>query len=319
MELRQIRTFVHVAELGSISAAAERLHMAQPALSRHLQALEQELGVRLFQRHGRGVALTPAGTMLLSRSTGVLRELDGMREDLRNAAEKPCGRVSFALPPTVAEFLCGPLVEHFSRSFPQVQLSISTGYSGYVLDWLQRGMVDVAVLYDVAASPMLRLRALLPERLHLIEHRQDVATPAGAVPVEALFERRLILPRPQHGLRRLLDAVAARKGMTLMPVIEVDSLPLQLDLVRRGFGSTVLPAAAAHADISAGRLAARALIAPEVTRHLVLATPIDRPPTSAARLFVEAIEETTRSLVASGVWDSPVPDHVQPPMPAKHS
>lgn len=319
MELRQIRTFVHVAELGSISAAAERLHVAQPALSRHLQALEQELGVRLFQRNGRGVVLTDAGKLMLARSAGVLRELDGMREDLHNAAEAPRGQVSFALPPTVAEILCGPLVERFSSRFPQVQLSISTGYSGYVLDWLQRGVVDVAVLYDVAASPAMRLRALLPERLHLIERREDGAAGAPSVPVEALFARRLILPRPQHGLRLLLDAVAARQGMTFAPVIEVDSLPLQLDLVRRGFGSTVLPAAAAHADISAGRLVAHPLVAPEVTRQLVLATPIDRPPSRAAQHFVEAVEETARSLAVSGVWGGPAPGEINSSMPDRHN
>lgn len=319
LELRQIRTFVHVAELGSISAAAERLHVAQPALSRHLQALEQELGVRLFQRHGRGVSLTAAGNLLLSRSTGVLRELDGMRDDLRKAEDEPSGQVSFALPPTVAEVLCGPLVERFSCRFPQVRVSIATGYSGYVLDWLQRGVVDVAVLYDVVAAPTLRLQRLLTERLHLIRRPEDMAAASGGVAVETLFEQRLILPRAQHGLRRLLDAVAAEKGRELTPVIEVDSLPLQLDLVRRGFGATVLPAGAAYADIKAGRLVAQALVAPDVTRQLVLATPVDRPASRAARFFVEAIEETTRSLVESGMWGGAAPEPVQPAMPIGHS
>lgn len=316
MDLRQIRTFVHVAELGSISAAAERLHVAQPALSRHLQALEHELGVRLFERHGRGVALTNAGTLLLSRSTGVLRELDEIRTDLRNAADEPRGQVSFALPPTVAEVLCGPLVERFSSRFPQLQLSISTGYSGYVLDWLQRGVVDVAVLYDITASPALRLRPLLLERLHLIAPGTGTAAEAEPLPIDVLASRRLILPRPQHGLRRLLDAIAARQGLTLVPVIEVDSLPLQLDLVRRGFGSTVLPAAVAHADIRAGRLAAHAL---DVTRQMVLATPIDRPLSPAAQHFVKAVEETARDLSGTGVWAGPAADGTPAPMPAGHN
>lgn len=312
MDLRQLRTFVHVAELGSISAAAERLHVAQPALSRQLQALERDLGVRLLQRHGRGVALTEAGSHLLARSTNVLHALDEIREELRETGDASHGQVSFALPPTVAEVLCGPLVERFSRRFPQVRLSISTGFSGYVLDWLQRGLADVAVLYDVAASPTLRLRPLAPERLYLVEPAAGGAH--APVPVAELARRPMILPRPQHGLRRVLDMAATRLGLTLVPVIEVDSLPLQLDLVRRGFGATVLPLAAVHAEIAASRLMARPLVAPQVTRQLVLATPLDQPLSRATRHFVEAVEQTARHLAETGLWRH----EEAPPMPAEH-
>lgn len=321
VDLRQIRTFVHVAELGSISAAAERLHVAQPALSRQLQSLEQELGVRLFQRHGRGMALTEAGSLVLARSTGLLNGLEEMREELRHNAGAPSGEVSFALPPSVADGLSVPLVERFSSRFPQVKLSISTGYSGYVLDWLLRGQVDVAVLYDTATSPTLRSRRLMLERLYLIE--ADENAEAAPVPVAELSLRRLILPRPQHGLRRLLDAVATQQGVVLDPVIEADSLPLQLELVRRGFGATVLPAMAVGQDLRRGGFSIRELCEPEVTRQLVLATPLDRPMRPAVRHFADAVEQTVLQLAETGGWPGTAPNSSTPPgliaMPVRHS
>ena len=134
MELRQLRTFVHVAELGSFSAAAERLHIAQPALSRQIQILEQELGVNLFRRHGRGAVLTEQGQLFLPRATLVLRELERAREELRSDDTDLAGQVSFGMPPTVADVLSTPLIEHFSASHPQVKLRVASGYSGHVLD-----------------------------------------------------------------------------------------------------------------------------------------------------------------------------------------
>lgn len=306
MDIRQLRTFVHVAELGSISAAADRLRIAQPALSRQLQALEQELGVRLFQRHGRGVALTEEGGILLTRATVVLRELDQARDELKGASGELGGKVAFGLPPTVADILAGPLVERFSALFPKVKLSISSGYSGYVLDWLQRGIIDVAVLYESRHLKTINARPLILEKLFLIEP-PDIPD-AGPVPFASLAGRNLILPSRQHGLRILLDSVAAELGESLDPVIETDSLPLQLDLVRRGFGVTVLPLITVEKEIAAGQVVVRPLHQPEVTRRLVLATPIDRPVSRAVRLFAETAETVVRQLSESRGWQAiPVP------------
>src|ERR1700675_1303336 len=107
MELRQLRSFVHIAELGSFSLAAERLHIVQPALTRQIQSLETELGVRLFVRHGRGVMLTSQGEALSFRAIAILREVEQVRSDFRTDGNFLSGEISFGMPPTVAEVLSG--------------------------------------------------------------------------------------------------------------------------------------------------------------------------------------------------------------------
>src|SRR5258708_19222504 len=107
MDLKQLRTFRAVAELGSLSKAADRLRAAQPALSRHIKLLEHELRVELFVRNGRGMLLTSAGRMLLDRTTGLVRQIEQVRDDLQSASDKPSGPVILALGPTLTPLFPG--------------------------------------------------------------------------------------------------------------------------------------------------------------------------------------------------------------------
>lgn len=300
MELRQLRTLVHVAELGSFSAAAERLHIAQPALSRQIQVLEQELGVHLFRRHGRGAVLTEQGRLLLARATLVLRELELAREELRSDDTLLAGQVSFGMPPTVADVLSTPLIEHFTASHPQVKLSVASGYSGHVLDWLQRGMVDIAVLYETRQQTRtIRTEPLILEQLFLIASGEGDSSP---ITFADSLRRNLILPSKHHGLRIVLENFAAREGLFIDPLIEVDSLPVQIDLVRRNIGCIVLPLVSVFAAVEAGQLSAHPIVAPEVTRRMLIATAIDRPMSTAVRRFASAIRSEVTHLAQSGRW-----------------
>ena len=300
MELRQLRTFVHVAELGSFSAAAERLHIAQPALSRQIQILEQELGVNLFRRHGRGAVLTEQGQLFLSRATLVLRELERAREELRGDEAILSGQVSFGMPPTVADVLSTPLIEHFSAAHPQVKLRVASGYSGHVLDWLQRGMVDIAVLYETRQQPRtIRTQPLILEQLFLIAPGNEDRSP---ITFADSLKRNLILPSKHHGLRIVLENFAARESLTIDPVIEVDSLPVQIDLARRNIGCIVLPLVSVFAAVEAGQLSAHPIVAPEVTRRMLIATASNRPMSAAVRRFAGAIRSQVTHLAQSGRW-----------------
>jgi LysR family nitrogen assimilation transcriptional regulator len=309
MEIRQLRTFVHVAELGSISLAAERLHIAQSALTRQIQALEAELQARLFRRHGRGVVLTPQGTLLFTRATVILREVEQARAEIKFEETALSGDVSFGMPPTVADVLSGALIEKFSRLHPQVKLRVASGYSGHVLDWLQRGIVDLGVLYEIKQSPTIKSRHLLVEQLFLVERADPKAARAPDAPFSEIASLRLVLPSRQHGLRLLVDGVAAQAGYNLDPVTEADSLPVQIDLVRRGLGATILPFLPVFADVDAGILSARPIVAPEITRRLVLASAVDRPVSPAIQRFAETVMSEVTELVESGRWKGILPEH----------
>src|SRR3954469_10734762 len=126
MDLRQLTTFVQVADLGSLSKAAERLRIAQPALSRQIRLLEEELKVTLFTRHGRGMVLTPAGELLRGRASGILRQVEEARADLMEEAGAVRGRVVFGMPPTVGDVLATRLIERFLALHPEVRLRVVT-------------------------------------------------------------------------------------------------------------------------------------------------------------------------------------------------
>lgn len=307
MELKQLRSFVHIAELGSISLASERVCIVQPALTRQIQALEEELSARLFVRHGRGVVLTPEGELLLAKATSILREVEQAKEEITNQKSSLSGELSFGMPPTIAEVLSGPLIEKFASLYPGVRLRVVSGYSGHILDWLQKGALDLGVLYETNQLPTIRSRQLIVESLFLIRRSQPDKQEAQVSFREALTER-LILPSRQHGLRNLIDSVALRFDLVVTPVAETDSLPVQIDLVRRALGATILPLVSVFGLVAAGELSATAIVDPEITRSLVLARAIDRPSKNGTQLFAETIAAEVAGLARAGRWPGNIPE-----------
>lgn len=308
MDVSQLRTLIHVAELGSLSKAADRLHIAQPALSRQIRLLEEELGVRLFDRHGRGMAPTDAGQNVLRHALRVMAELEEIRSTVADADAPLRGHVSIGMPPTVADILSEPLVAAFRESHPEATLRIVSAYSGYLLDWMHRGEMDAAILYDPRFARTLRVEPMLEEVLFLIG-------PPGAglsqeVPVDfgALAGVRLLLPSAGHGLRIILDRCAAERGFALSVPVEADSYATLKGLVQDGHGQTILPLAPIHHELSRGNLCAAPLHNPVPRRRLVLSFPTDRPIPRLARFAGQIVVTRVRQMVADGVWAGSLPD-----------
>jgi len=302
MEISQLRTLVHVAELGSLSKAADRMHIAQPALSRRVRMLEEELGVRLFARHGRGMVVTEQGQEVLSHALRVLAELDEIRTRTADANAPLTGHIAVGLPPTVADIISVPLVAAFGKAHPQVTLRLVSAYTGYLLDWLHRGEIDLAVLYDPRAARSLRSHPLLLENLFLIGPPEAGFSTVRAIPFRQLDGKRLLLPSVRHGLRTIVERCAAEAGITLDVVVEADSYATLKDLVRHGHGWTILPLAPIHEDIEARRLTGAALIDPLPVRRLVLSYPADRPVSRLARFAGKAVSDIVRDKVERAIW-----------------
>lgn len=307
MELSQLRTLIHVAELGSLSKAADRLHIAQPALSRQIRLLEEELGVRLFDRHGRGMVVTDQGQDVLRHALRVMAELEEIRATVADEDAPLRGHVSIGMPPTVADILSEPLASAFRDTHPEATLRIVSAYSGYLLDWMHRGEIDASVLYDPKSARTLRVQPLLDEVLFLIG-------PPGAglsqdVPVDfaALAGQRLLLPSPVHGLRVILDKCAAERGFALSVPVEADSYSTLKGLVRGGHGQTILPLAPIHRDLAMGELCAAPLHNPVPMRRLILSYPTDRPIPRLARFAGAIIAHKVSQMVEQGVWPGRLP------------
>ncbi|MFT4150281.1 MAG: LysR substrate-binding domain-containing protein [Paracoccaceae bacterium] len=302
MDISQLRTVLNVAELGSLSRAAERMRIAQPALSRQLRLLEEELGARLFDRHGRGMIPTEAGQEVLRHAQRVMVELEEIRGAVSGADAALHGHVSIGLPPTVADLLSVPLVQAIADRHPESTIRIVSAYSAFLLDWLHRGDIDLAILFEARPSRALMTRPLVEEVLYLIGPPGSDLRADRPVPFRALQDRRLLLPSLGNGLRTIIETCARETGIALDVRIEADSYSTLKDLVRGGHGLTILPLAPIHAEIAAGRLTHAPLADPVPRRRLMLTTPVSRPVSRLARFSAQAVLDTARGLVEQGIW-----------------
>lgn len=302
MDLRQLRTLVHVADLGSLSKAAGRLRIAQPALSRQIRLLEGELGARLFERHGRGMVITEPGRSALTHAKRVLAEVDELRDSVSHPDASLSGHVAIGLPPTIADLISVPLVAAFTAAHPRVQVQLVSAYTGHLLESLYRSEIDIAVLYDPRVTRSLRPQPLMLERLFLIGPGDAGLSSDLPIPFRSLAGQKLLLPSRRHGMRSILEQIAMEAGIALEVGIEIDSYTGLKDLVRHGYGRTILTLAPMHDEIAAGRLTAAPLVDPVATRRLVLSYPSDRPTTRPAAFAGETITAIMTDHIRRGTW-----------------
>ncbi|WP_176559935.1 LysR family transcriptional regulator [Teichococcus rhizosphaerae] len=303
MDLKHLTTFMQVAELGSLSKASDRLRIVQPALSRQIRLLEEELKVPLFTRHGRGMVLTHAGELLRERAAGILRQIEETRADLSLEAGAVRGQVILGVPPTVGDVLATRLIERFLQRYPDVRLRVVTAFSGYLLEWLHHSEIDIAVLYGTEQGANIKFAPLLVENLYFVSMGGTAGGPHDAISFEELSRQKLILPGPQHGLRMLVEAEARRRGLELSVPVEADALQVLKGLVAKGLGATLLPMPAVHQDVLEGRLTACSVVDPHLSRKLVIARPIGRKASLAVQKFEDALQEEVAEMVKEGVWE----------------
>lgn len=302
MDVPQLRTILHVAELGSLSKAADRLRIAQPALSRQVRLLEEELGIRLFDRHGRGMVVTEAGKEVLRHAQRIMQELDEIRATVADEDAPLRGQVSIGMPPTVSDILSVPLVSAFQVRHPEARLRIVSAYTGYLLDWLHRGELDVAIMYETRPVRSLRMEPLLEEVLFLIGPPDSGLRPDLPVSFAQVAALKLFLPSLGHGLRTILEQSAQIAGCRLDVPVEADSYSTLKNLVESGHGYTILPLAPIHRDVLVGRLVYAPIEGPTPSRRLMLTYPTDRATPRLARFAGNVMTATASDLVRSGVW-----------------
>jgi len=302
MDLKRLEYFIQVAEAGSLTKAAVVLGVVQPALSRQIRILEQELGTALFIRTGRGVSLTDTGGELLRRSRVLIAESARIRDEIRTMAEQPSGQVSLGIPPTVSQVLAPPLIRHFATTYPNVALQIIEALSGHLNEWLSTGRIDVGVLYDAARTRKLYGEPLLIENLFLVCPPGSPHAIAEPLTVSALSRIPLILPGRMHGLRMRVEEALQKCGGKPRIAYEVDSMNAIREAVALGLGYTVLPSAAVHQEVVSKRLVLRELTDPPLRRTLLLVTSTQRPLSRTARTAAAAIKKEIHELVRSGAW-----------------
>jgi LysR family nitrogen assimilation transcriptional regulator len=302
VDIRQIRAFLAIADAGSVTRAAELLHIVQPAVSRQLKLLEEDVGAPLFDRGRHGMALTEAGQLLLERARRALRELDAARLEIRPTPGTVSGVVNLGLLPSSCELLAGRLIGVLQRRYPQIRVSLSVGYTDPMRRWLESGELDVALLYAPPPSPALELQPLVEEPLSLVGlagQDLDNDLPVG---VQALSGRPLVLPSPPHGLRSLVEHACAVAGVKLTVAAETNALAVQKALVSQGYGLSVLPRVAVAAELARGLLAASRINDPAFVRRIVMALPTTRRTSTAVRCVAAELMCCVREAAVSGQW-----------------
>jgi len=309
-EPRRLRYFVKVAELGSLTRAAEVLHIAQPALSQHIRALENELGVQLLARSSRGVTLTEAGQRLHYEARALLASMKTMVERVKDDTRDPEGEVVIGVGQTIGSLLMVPLLELAAERLPRVRIQIREMLSGLLPDLVRSGAVDFALSYNTTSGDGVEAITILSEAMCLVGQRRLVERHLGKTPVGHNRDVRfrelegvpLYLSRRTHIVRELIERVAKKKGVTLNLLAEVDSLYIMKELAMGGAGCSVLSHAnlcreLEHEDLFIGRITA-----PFIRREICFVRRHGHILPRAARETASLAAEVLARMVEEDVW-----------------
>ncbi|WP_312669279.1 LysR family transcriptional regulator [Stutzerimonas nitrititolerans] len=304
MNLKQLRYFVRIAECGSLSKAADELGIAQPALSQQLRALEDELGGELVTRHSRGIAPNDLGTMLLSHFGTILNEIDRTPLLVQDLTRNPTGEVRLGVTTTAARALTAPLVAKVHESYPGITLHVVEAMSGSLSQSLQRGGLDLSILYEPKLLELddgVDLMPMLTEDLFLISRNKSIVKNRKAVPFSLLEELQLVLPCYPNVLTKLLYELAAKREIKLNVKFEIDSLSSIIELVNADF-CTVLPLVCLGREIEEGRVTATPITDPRVSWSVHVAAARKGVRSRAVRAVHKLLIEMVNEMVEGGAW-----------------
>jgi LysR family transcriptional regulator, nitrogen assimilation regulatory protein len=302
MDFKQLRAFLTVAETGNVTRAAEVLHLVQPAVSRQVMLLEQDIGTPLFERERHGMMLTEAGRALVGYARRVMLELEKARAEIKAASTGVGGLVTVGLLPSTIDMLSWPLVSALAEAYPGIRIRIAMGYAGTMLGWLQSGELDAALLYGADHTQDVQAQALIEEPLWVIGAKSANLRRDKPIPLKKLADTPLVLPSVPHGLRTLVDHACAAAKVSLNISAETNALSVQRRLVLSGHGLTILPPIAVADDLRSGMLCAAPLTRPAITRTIVLAMPTNRATGPHVRSAVEVLVKVAKAAVESGAW-----------------
>lgn len=303
MELRQLRYFVAIVDHGSLSRAALVLHVAQPALTQQLRQLEGELGVQLLHRSAQGVLSTDAGKIFYEHALAILKQVADAQAAVIQSAERPSGSVTLGLPHSISGALALPLLTAARARFPEITLQLTEEITGNLVQQLQSGRINLAVLFDDDQLGNFIAAALIDEDLAFICRADSAHAPRGhAIRFADALAVPLILPAQQQGVRPRLEQVARSAGLTFADVIEINSIAILKSALLADMGATILPVAPLQAEIASGVLAACPIIDPAIARRVALCASRNIPLTNAAAAISRLVRQVTEELCASAAW-----------------
>lgn len=303
IDLRQLRYFLSIVEHGSLSRAAESLHVAQPALSLHLKRLEEEFGCQLLHRTTRGVVPTESGQRLAQRAQSLLDKMSSLADEVRGIEAMPAGPAVIGIPTSLGTILTVPLVKSVRDRFPDVRLRVVEALSGHMQEWVLSGQVDLAVVFGAELPPGLTSHFLVRESLCLVGPRDgEVMKGRAEIEMDQVLDLPLIMPSRPHGVREELERAAALRRRKPNVIVELDALDQIKVLVADGVGYTILSQRFARHGVMTNRLAMVPMVRPAIERVISLAHASSQPLSIAARAVRDQLLQVTARHVRDGRW-----------------
>lgn len=295
--LRQIQAFLAVTEQGTFTKAAERLHMAQPALSQLVRELERELGIRVLDRTTRRVELTEGGREFHGAAVKILHDLDTAVDNANGLAERKRGRIVVAVPPLLAAVIMPPAIAALREKHPGLQVAILDARNDLVVEAVRFGKADCGIGTFSALEDNIERQPLARDSLMLFCGRRSAFAGRETVAWRELAYEELITLTRDSGIRLLVEVGYESAEITMRPVYEVAQITTALALVEAGLGIAVLPTYARA--VAPASIVARPLVEPAITRDIVMIRPSGRSVSPALSAFEALLRRFVRQLVPS--------------------
>lgn len=294
MDIHQIRCFKRVAELRSFTEAARHLHITQPALSRQVQGLEDELGTQLLLRTTRGVQPTAAGKVMMEMGGNLLDYMEGIRKAVATAAHDPAGEVVVGLPPSLSGSLAPCLIDECRTHLPQVRIRIIEGLSMFIEEWLALGRIDLAILTYRPGMTMSQT-PLCEEDLVLVGRFGQTDADARSISFNDMSDLPLVMT---SGFKDVINCQMPT-GRTLQCGLEMDSISAIRNVLATTDMCTVLPYGVVQHERFGDEFKVLRICDPSPTRSLVIGRNAARPMSAASRAVQGAIHASVRRLPMS--------------------
>jgi LysR family transcriptional regulator, carnitine catabolism transcriptional activator len=293
MNIRQIETFLAVAETSSFRRAAETLHRSQSVVSVHVQQLEDELGVSLLERTTRRVSVTPEGRTLLARCRIVLADLRAVAEELKEQSGLRRGRVSIGSAPSISTHRLPPLIARFQSQFPGISIELHEAFArGMYEDVIER-VTDFAVGPRLGEFKDCKIEALVEDPIVAIVPASFPLHGRRTVSLDAVAAQPQLSMPKGTAIRAMIEDVFHSRGHVYSPGFEVMHQQTLFSLVAAGLGVTVLPQMSVPPEKSSAYQVAQ-LRDPEITREICLVTLKGKTLSPAARACADLIAKHLR-------------------------
>jgi LysR family nitrogen assimilation transcriptional regulator len=295
MELRSLHYFVRIAELGSITRAAAHLQIAQPALTRHVQRLENELATALFIRANRGVRLTEAGQKLLDNAQRILRDVERAGDEIRAHRAHPSGKIILGVTPTQCPVVVPELFGRMRRQYPMIELKVVHAGTVRLEEFVIDGRVDIGLLAEIARSRLIISTRLAQEEMVLVT-RPGARSP-GIVLLDELRRTPLILG---DGLRAAIEALLAGSGVDLLVDTELNDHETIRLMVQQGVGPSILPHSSVYRECARGLVEVHRITREGIFRTLALGVAAGRAASTARDAVAELVASVVADIEAGG-------------------